>query len=262
MPQIGVVTESSFQQKWGTPRQGLLVPTAVAQIMLDDVLNLTPGSRVAILWYAHLNGPKFNPLKARIRPPKLDDCSATSTVGVFATRGVHRPSSIGLSFCTIVSVQGVTITIRGGDMIVGTPILSIIPMGSEIEGLRVSMPEWTYRGAAKTSRVEFGLGVIMNLHLQYPEKATVERILDFVGKILSQDPRSVHSLRKHVDPIYEIDLLIEPSIKVWVIYSYREEGIMVWSVSEKRIVGGELRSRTEGWLRRLKEIIPIIGNSY
>jgi len=247
--QIGVVSESSFQQKWGTPRQGLLVPTALAKVQLDVPLEL-PLGRVAVIWYAHLNGANFNPMKARIRPPKIRD---STTVGVFATRGVHRPSSLGLSFCTVTSVDDKTVTLLGADMIVGTPVFAILP-AKNLGKISVRMPEWT---KVPETRVVFGLGVIMHLHVKYCREKVGET-LELVNKILSQDPRSIHSLRKHSDPVYEIDLVASDGVKVWVVYSYQGDTIVVWCVSEKRVVE-EFRSRTEPWLKRLKEKIPVIG---
>jgi tRNA (Thr-GGU) A37 N-methylase len=249
---IGIVSESSFHQKWGTPRQGLLVPKAEAKITLECCLSdIRPNNRVAILWFAHLNGSKFNPLKARIRPPKLGD---GKTVGVFATRGVHRPSSIGLSFCLVKDVTENVVTVVGADMIIGTPILAILPAPEFPDLITVRMPDWTQVSA---TRVSFGLGVLSGLNLRY-SKNQVEAILEFVGKILSQDPRSIHSVRKHIDPIYEIDLVVDSGDKVWVVYTYREERIVVWSITKERIVE-EFPGRTEPWLRRLKEKIPMIG---
>lgn len=244
---IGVVSESSFHQKWGTPRQGLLVPSAEAKITLERSLSIPPNTRVAVLWYAHLNGSKFNPLKARIRPPKL---RTGQTVGVFATRGVHRPSSIGLSFCHVESVTETVLTVVGADMIIGTPILNIL-VAPVFPGLSVRMPEWTQ---VSTTRVDFGLGVVTGLFLRYLE-SEVEKILELVKKVLSQDPRSVHSVRKHIDPVYEIDLVVTSGDKVWIIYSYREEGIVVWSITKERIVE-DFPSRSELWLTRLREKIP------
>lgn len=252
--QIGVVSQSSFQQKWGTPRQGLLTPTAVAKITLENLSNIPPLGRVAILWYAHLNGPKFNPLKARIRPPKIRD---GSTVGVFATRGVHRPSSIGLSFCTIESIEGNIVTIAGGDMIEGTPVLAMFPHDQKLEHVSVRMPSWTQ---VRETKVVFGSGVLMGLNLKFQCEKLVHKTVQLIRNILSQDPRSIHSVRKHVDPIYEIDLNVSEDVKLWIIYSYQGESIVVWIVSENRVVE-EFRSRSESWLTRLKEKIPMIGSS-
>ena len=252
MNQIGFVSQSSFQQKWGTPRQGLLTPSAVAKITLENFSNI-PIGRVAVLWYAHLNGANFNPMKARIRPPKIRD---GSTVGVFSTRGVHRPSSIGLSFCTVQSIQENIVTIVGGDMIEGTPILAILP-DPGISNVSVRMPSWTN---VKEMQVLFGSGVLMSLYLRVPE-TVVEESIGLIRKILSQDPRSIHSVRKHVDPVYEIELALSDGMKLWIVYSYRgDTSIVVWSASENRIVG-EYKSRTEPWLTRLRQKIPMIGNS-
>ncbi|MEE3468240.1 MAG: TrmO family methyltransferase, partial [Eubacterium sp.] len=64
-----------------------------------------------------------------VRPPRL---GGNERLGVWATRSPNRPNPIGLSCVEIVSVEpdtpdGPVITVRGADLLDGTPILDIKP---------------------------------------------------------------------------------------------------------------------------------------
>jgi tRNA (Thr-GGU) A37 N-methylase len=249
---VGFVTQSSFKQKWGTPRQGALVPTATAIVTLcsqESTHSLIEG-RVAVLWYAHLNSSSFNHLKAHIKPPKKID----GPVGVFATRGVHRPSSIGLTFCDLFRVDGNTLHLRGADMIEGTPILGLVNWESlnVPPDLAVKFPEWTI---VKETKINWSLASFMSVHVLNNGDPPIE-LLGLARKILSQDPRSLHSMRKHINPIYEVELTRSSGKSWWMVYRHSHVGeIDVLFLSETRFVDC-YRSRTELWLERLKEKVP------
>jgi len=256
---IGIVAQSSYQHKWGTPRQGMLAPTSTAVIQLSASLktHLSSGDRVAVLWYAHLNGEKFNPLKARIKPPKL-----ASTVGVFATRGVHRPSSIGLSFCVVahVSADGKSIHVRGADMIQDTPVLNVISYidlnVSYLDKSQIRMPAWAQN--VEEAKIFFSLSSIMSMQLTLGGISHCDKVIGLVKSILSQDPRSIHSIRKHVDPIYEVDLQYDGRV-LWIIYQHvGEKDINVVSITfGKRLIESH-RSRTGPWLTELQNRLPFL----
>ena len=55
--------------------------------------------------------------------PYMDDTPR----GLFATRAPKRPNSIGLSVVEVVSVAGNVVTVRGIDVLDGTPLLDIKP---------------------------------------------------------------------------------------------------------------------------------------
>ena len=249
---IGIVTQSSFKQKWGTPRQGALVPTATAIVTLTNnaaMQSLSQG-RVAVLWYAHLNSSSFNHLKAHIKPPKKLD----GPVGVFATRGVHRPSSIGLTFCDLFQIDGNMLHMRGADMIEGTPILGIVDWKSLNcpPGVLVKCPEWT---VVKETKINWSLASFMSVHA-LGDQETRNEVFSLIRKILSQDPRSLHSIRKHINPIYEVEISPPSGKPLWMVYRHTDAGeIDVLFLSADRLVDGH-RSRTEPWLERLKEKVP------
>lgn len=67
----------------------------------------------------------------KVKEPKLEVVpfnDATHTPrGVFATRTPMHPNSIGLSVVELVKVEGNIVTIRGVDILDGTPVLDIKP---------------------------------------------------------------------------------------------------------------------------------------
>ncbi len=49
-------------------------------------------------------------------------------VGIFAQRGKNRPNRLGLSVCSIVAVDGLSLEVEGLDAIDGTPVIDIKPV--------------------------------------------------------------------------------------------------------------------------------------
>lgn len=134
VPIIGYM-RSGFKQKFGIPRQSNLVDTLSYIEMQSpyDTLEAFTGieqfSHLWLLWHFHKNKQlshvTFRPL---VRPPRL---GGNVKIGVFASRSMYRPSSIGLSavrFHQIVQQDGQTrLYVRGADLLDGTPILDIKP---------------------------------------------------------------------------------------------------------------------------------------
>ena len=256
---IGIVSSSSFTQKWGTPRQGALTPTATAVVTFfeSDPINIETrtSGRVAVLWAAHLNSSSFNNLKAHIKPPKKLD----GPVGVFATRGVHRPSSIGLTFCDKIANDDKSITLRGADMIQGTPILSITSVAQLVPETEVSvrMPAWTQ---VTPVRIRWSLSSYMSIQT-HCDLSSAEELRGLIKNVLGQDPRSHHSKRKHVNPIYEVELTLGDGRSFWLVYQHAEnEDVNVLLVTPGRIVD-EFRGRTEQWLSKLLSKLPVLKHS-
>lgn len=63
-------------------------------------------------------------------------------VGIFADRGPRRPNRIGASFCTVVSVDGTELRVRGLDAVDGTPVLDVKPAMRPFLPADVRQPEW------------------------------------------------------------------------------------------------------------------------
>lgn len=149
---IGYV-KSCFTHRFGTPRQGLLVPAAKSVLVFDRQMvdtnaaldGLSDFSYIWVLFWFHENVPssKADPsqgatifkgkvcdwwwvvVMAQIRPPRLGG----KRVGVFCSRSPHRPNPIALSLAKVERVEagkGLVI-VSGLDAVNGSPILDIKP---------------------------------------------------------------------------------------------------------------------------------------
>ena len=64
-------------------------------------------------------------------------------VGIFAQRGKDRPNRIGVTVCRLLSVDGLSLAVRGLDAIDGTPVLDIKPvMKGFLPRGEIREPEW------------------------------------------------------------------------------------------------------------------------
>jgi len=64
-------------------------------------------------------------------------------VGIFAQRGKNRPNRLGATVCEIVSVDGLTLEVKGLDAIDGTPVLDLKPvMHGFLPRTPVTEPAW------------------------------------------------------------------------------------------------------------------------
>lgn len=125
--------KTPFKEKFGTPRQPGLVPSAVATIDFhqgfansEAIRGLEEFSHVWLIFAFHLNWEEgWSPT---VRPPRL---GGNTRVGVYATRSPFRPNPLGLSVVKIITVREegakISIDVEGPDLIDGTPIFDIKP---------------------------------------------------------------------------------------------------------------------------------------
>jgi tRNA-Thr(GGU) m(6)t(6)A37 methyltransferase TsaA len=71
-----------------------------------------------VIFLFHLN----EGWRPKVLPPR-----STVRRGLFATRSPHRPNPIGLSAVRLERVEGLTLHVRGVDMIDGSPVLDVKP---------------------------------------------------------------------------------------------------------------------------------------
>ncbi|MBI3289702.1 MAG: tRNA (N6-threonylcarbamoyladenosine(37)-N6)-methyltransferase TrmO [Elusimicrobia bacterium] len=147
---------SCFREKFGTPRQPLLVPGATAALTIaseflpdHSLVGLSRFSHVWLISYFHLNtNKKFLP---KVHPPRLKG----ATIGLFASRSPHRPSPIGLSLARLVEVEGATLHLAGIDLVDGTPILDVQPYIPEWDIAQDATPGWTRDAEFPSLKVAF-----------------------------------------------------------------------------------------------------------
>lgn len=66
-------------------------------------------------------------------------------VGVFCDRGPRRPNRIGATICGVVEISGNTLTVRGLDAVIGSPVLDIKPVMRQFLPEQIVQPEWVDR---------------------------------------------------------------------------------------------------------------------
>lgn len=126
---------TEFPEKFGVPRQSGLAKNLRARIVFqpeyrnpDALRGLEGFSHIWLIWEfsANRNTGKWQPT---VRPPRL---GGNTNIGVFATRSPYRPNPLGLSCVAIENIDlstdmGPVITVRGADLMDGTPIYDIKP---------------------------------------------------------------------------------------------------------------------------------------
>lgn len=129
---IGVI-RSCFDERFGTPRQPGIVPSAEAELILlppydrpESLRGLEAFSHVWLLFGFHAN--VHGGWSPTVRPPRLGGNRRT---GVFSTRSPFRPNAIGLSVVEKVAVcsgdDGTGLRLRNHDLVDGTPVYDIKP---------------------------------------------------------------------------------------------------------------------------------------
>jgi len=88
---------------------------------LEGLKDIEPGQRIVVIFNFH-RSPEFSLRFLRQTPPHSE-----KEMGVFSICSPIRPNPIGMSILEVFEVEGVTIRVRGLDMLEGTPILDIKP---------------------------------------------------------------------------------------------------------------------------------------
>lgn len=202
---IGIV-KSCFKERFGTPRQSDLVPSAEAWIEFDrsvqpefSLERLDGFSHIWVIFQFHKNtNQKFT---AKVHPPRLQGHS----VGVYATRSPHRPNSIGLSLVEIREVQSNRIRIGAHDLVDGTPVLDIKPYLKESESKPNATSGWSEGCQYKANLVVKWIDeALESLRSNITEPDTFKALVD---ETLSLDPRPlVYKSENYKDEIHAIRL--------------------------------------------------------
>ncbi|MBR2861210.1 MAG: tRNA (N6-threonylcarbamoyladenosine(37)-N6)-methyltransferase TrmO [Clostridia bacterium] len=130
---IGYV-ENDFNEKFGIPRQSEILSKMQSKIVLEKEYSdknafrgIEEFSHLWIIWQFSENVNK--PWTPCVRPPRL---GGNKKVGVFATRSPFRPNSLGMSSVELDKVTfdefgRAVLSVRGADMLSGTPVFDIKP---------------------------------------------------------------------------------------------------------------------------------------
>jgi tRNA-Thr(GGU) m(6)t(6)A37 methyltransferase TsaA len=121
---IGVV-HSPFTEKMQAPRQPGVAESQDGSIELfagrdfeHALEDLSTFRYIWILfWFDRAEG-----WRPKVLPPRSE-----KRRGVFATRSPHRPNPIGMSLVELAGIDGLVLSVKGLDLLEGTPVLDIKP---------------------------------------------------------------------------------------------------------------------------------------
>ena len=137
MVEIGVA-HTPLTTRFQAPCQPAVQGGAEARIELhpeyrDGLADLDGFDRVWLLYTFHLN----QGWRSRVKPPRGD-----RTRGLFATRGPHRPSSIGLTAARLLRVDDGCLWVSEMDLLDQTPILDIKPYIPRVDAYPSARAGW------------------------------------------------------------------------------------------------------------------------
>lgn len=190
---------SCFREKFGTPRQPLLVPGATATLTIareftpeHSLAGLDRFTHVWLLSYFHLNTNKI--VRPKIHPPRLKG----ESIGLFASRSPHRPSPLGLSLARLVAVKGAALHLAGIDLVDGTPILDVKPYIPEWDSVPQATAGWTKDAPFPSLNVGFSPSAVHDINAA-EKRLNVNGLGAVLTDILGQDLRNPRDKAQNKD---------------------------------------------------------------
>jgi tRNA-Thr(GGU) m(6)t(6)A37 methyltransferase TsaA len=149
---IGIL-RCAQQTKVEAPRQPAAAEELTGVIELEARRNfahaledLAGWERIWVIFWFHRNSG----WRPKVLPPR----SATGRKGVFSTRAPHRPNPLGLSALRLEKVDGLALTVRGVDLLDGTPVLDIKPYVAYTDAWPESRSGWLLEQRDPVSRFD------------------------------------------------------------------------------------------------------------
>jgi len=211
---IGII-KSCFKQKFGIPRQPGLVPLSTATLELfepynqpDMVRGLISFSHIWLIFDFHATRDKG--WKPTVRPPRL---GGNDRLGVFATRSMFRPNSLGLSVCKLEAVHihtdGIRLDLSGVDILDNTPVFDIKPYLPYADVIDDAQGAYAASKPTKQHDVIFTDNAL--LQCQTAQHHYPNDLKALIRQILCQDPRpayhqGVDSDREYAMQLYDLDI--------------------------------------------------------
>ncbi|MGQ9571206.1 MAG: tRNA (N6-threonylcarbamoyladenosine(37)-N6)-methyltransferase TrmO [Thermodesulfovibrionales bacterium] len=102
------------------------VSDAEGEIIIDEkytegLKDIKKGQQIIVIFHFH-KSPSFNARHLIQKPPHKE-----KEMGVFSTCSPIRPNPVGFSILEVTGIKGNIISVKGIDMIEGTPVLDIKP---------------------------------------------------------------------------------------------------------------------------------------
>jgi tRNA-Thr(GGU) m(6)t(6)A37 methyltransferase TsaA len=150
---IGVV-HSPYDSLEGMPVQPSRAPDVEGSVEVFEeyvagLADLDGFSHVVLVAYLH----RARPYRLAV-VPFLD----TEPRGLFATRAPSRPNPIGLSVVELIAVDGGRLTVRGVDLLDGTPLLDLKPYVGEFDGRPSARFGWLEAARARQAKSDGRFG--------------------------------------------------------------------------------------------------------
>lgn len=199
LKQIATI-RNGFSDKFGIPRQSGL--TKAQSIIVfepeyrnaDALRGLEEYSHLWLIWvFSEFQRDGWSPT---VRPPRL---GGNERRGVFATRSPNRPNPIGMSVVEIERIElsspeGPRITVRGADILNGTPILDLKPYLPYADAIPQA------NGGFAHENLQYALEVEIReedwLKINEPNR-------EILKELLSQDPRPAY--QRDPNRVYALD---------------------------------------------------------
>jgi len=137
---IGLVRggrKEPIDDDWGKVEADIVLDAS--QFSAESTAGLSDFSHLTVVYQFHLV-PDAEIQRGSRHPRGRTDWPK---VGIFAQRGKGRPNRIGVTACRLLSVNGLTLRVRGLDAIDGTPVLDIKPvMTGFLPRGEIREPDW------------------------------------------------------------------------------------------------------------------------
>lgn len=192
---IGIIS-SPFKEKFGIPRQPSLARHITSDILITPTYNrieafkeLEQFSHLWLTFIFHQN--QRSEWKPCIRPPRL---GGNKKVGVFASRSSFRPNNLGLSAVEFVEIKQlnnqISITVRGADLVDGTPIVDIKPYIPYSDSIPSATAGYANEAPSKPLNVIYSELAITQLNALNPKRYPNFKLI--IEDVLSADPRPAY----------------------------------------------------------------------
>lgn len=140
------IIRTPFPEKFGVPRQPLIVPEALGEMSfeksnftMEAFRGIEESSHLWLIFEFHeIPDRKFHGL---VRPPRFE---GKKKFGVYATRSPHRPNRLGLSVVKFDKLEifqhEILLTVSGVDLVDKTPIFDIKPYVPYADCVKATSP--------------------------------------------------------------------------------------------------------------------------
>lgn len=191
---IGVV-RSPFADPAAAPRQPAAARDVEGTIELEAgrgfefaLEDLEVGDALWIVFWFH-RSPGWH---AKVRPPR-----SPKRRGLFATRSPHRPNPIGLSVVELLAIDGLSLRVRGVDMLDGTPVLDIKPYVPYADAVASGGPGWLGAPEDPAPGFEVSFAELASAQLEFLQSLGVELRAGLISALaLGPSPHPYRRIRR------------------------------------------------------------------